>query len=118
MATISDSIGATFSMFFSIPTLSITANNDTITIHSDSNTVITSSTSVLSNDQFYERPILPSSLSQITLSPLEIPTGFTINNNGSLSVLPGITTGTYSLTYQICSVYDSNLCKCFIIYFS
>jgi hypothetical protein len=63
--------------------------------------------SVLVNDSLNGIAI---NLTEITLTPVTTPTGFTLNANGTISVAPGIAAGTYTITYQICEVLNPTNC--------
>ncbi|WP_394759914.1 T9SS type A sorting domain-containing protein [Flavobacterium sp.] len=89
--------------------VSIFANNDAVTIYSSNIVTTTSTGSVLSND-FLNSVLVNSPTNNVTLTPLTIPIGFLLNPNGTISVLPGTASGTYTLSYQICQ--NSNLNNC------
>jgi gliding motility-associated-like protein len=63
--------------------------------------------SVLNNDTVNGSPLSPS---QVVLTPVTVPTGFTLNPNGTISVASGTTPGTYSLVYRICQVSNPTVC--------
>lgn len=79
----------------------VNANDDTINMAS-SNVIFTSSVSVLSNDTINGVPMQNSN--NITVAAIAIPTGFLLNTNGTISVLPGVQSGVYSISYQVCSL--------------
>ncbi|MEO8516642.1 MAG: fibronectin type III domain-containing protein, partial [Flavobacterium sp.] len=90
----------------------VVATDDTITVYSSSATIVISASSVLSNDFYNVLPVNtnPNSPQGVTLTPLNIPSGFSLNGDGTVSVLPGTASGIYILTYQICSVTNSSYC--------
>ena len=47
----------------------------------------------------------------VTLSEVTVPTGMTLNANGTVSVAPNTAAGTYSLTYKICEVNNPTNCS-------
>lgn len=77
----------------------VIANDDIINMAS-SNSIFTSSVSVLSNDVIDGVPM--QNFNNIAVTPIAIPTGFLLNNNGTISVLPGVQSGVYSISYQVC----------------
>lgn len=76
----------------------VIANDDTINM-SSSNIIFTSPVSVLTNDTING---IPATSSNTTLTAITIPSGFLLNANGTISVLPGVSAGTYTISYQIC----------------
>lgn len=64
--------------------------------------------SVLNNDTLNGAPITSSAL--ITISPLNLPSGFTLNPNGTISIAASVTEGTYTVPYQICNIVSSMDC--------
>jgi gliding motility-associated-like protein len=63
--------------------------------------------SVLTNDLLNGVAVIPS---QVTLTGVTVPTGFTLNANGTITVAAGIAAGTYTVTYQICEVLNPTNC--------
>ncbi len=63
--------------------------------------------SVLANDTINGGPLLPS---QIILSGVAIPSGLTLNTNGTITIAPQTAAGTYNVTYRICEVLNPNNC--------
>jgi gliding motility-associated-like protein len=63
--------------------------------------------SVLTNDTINGGPLLSS---QIILSGVAIPTGLTLNANGTITIAPQTAAGTYNVTYRICEVLNPNNC--------
>ncbi|MCL9807377.1 T9SS type A sorting domain-containing protein [Flavobacterium amniphilum] len=78
--------------------LPVIANDDAFTVYPVNGGISTSTYSVLSND--YQGPNLvnPSSFS---VSATSMPSGFTLNPNGTVSVLSGIPTGVYTFEYSV-----------------
>ena len=68
-------------------------------------------TSVLDNDTANGSPFSPLA---VMLTPLNTPSGFSINSNGIISIGAGVAEGTYTVPYQICLV--SNPSDCFVNY--
>jgi gliding motility-associated-like protein len=64
--------------------------------------------SVLNNDLLNGTSVVPS---EIILSGVTIPSGFVLNNNGTVTVPPGTATGVYHLTYKICEVANPSNCS-------
>jgi uncharacterized repeat protein (TIGR01451 family) len=89
--------------------LPISANNDTFSVYPSNIATATSTVSVLSNDFLNSVPV-NSPTNNVTLTTLTVPTGFLLNPNGTISILPGTASGTYTLSYQICQ--NSNLNNC------
>jgi uncharacterized repeat protein (TIGR01451 family) len=94
--------------------VSILANNDTLTIYASNIATATSTVSVLSNDFLNSVPV-NSPTNNVTLTPLNIPVGFLLNPNGTISVLSGTVAGTYTLNYQICQNSNINNCATAIV---
>nr|WP_294934060.1 T9SS type A sorting domain-containing protein [uncultured Flavobacterium sp.] len=107
---VTDSGSLTTTASITIQGISVVANNDTMTVYSTSNTTV-NTPSVLSNDLLNGYPINPNNIGNVVLTPLTVPSGFTINPNGTISVLSGTAGGTYTLTYQICSVQSPTSCS-------
>ena len=64
--------------------------------------------SVFNNDMVNGGPL---AVAQINLTPISVPTGWTLNANGSISVATGTATGVYIVIYQICQVSNPTLCS-------
>ena len=47
----------------------------------------------------------------VTLSEVTVPTGMTLNANGTVNIAPNLPVGTYSLTYKICEVNNPTNCS-------
>ncbi|MDP5028442.1 MAG: gliding motility-associated C-terminal domain-containing protein, partial [Flavobacterium sp.] len=63
--------------------------------------------SVLANDTLNGVVVTPS---EITLTGVTVPTGFTLNADGTISVASGTPAGTYTVTYSICEVLNPTNC--------
>ena len=109
--TVTDANGQMTSSTFIVQEAYVVANTDTLTVYPGSNGIATSLTSVLSNDYLNGSLITPNNQSDIILTPINLPSGFSINPNGTVSVLPGTAPGTYTLTYQICIAQSPNACS-------
>jgi len=62
---------------------------------------------ILSNDSFNGMTINPS---EITISSNNIPTGITLNADGTLDIAPNTAGGNYTFNYQICEIGNLNNC--------
>jgi len=71
----------------------------------------TTTASVLNNDTYNGAAFSPSA---VLLSPLNNPTGFTLNANGTITIASTVPEGTYPVPYQICVA--SNPQDCFVNY--
>jgi len=85
-----------------------TANNDAITVYPNNVNIATSTISVLANDYYVG---MPANTSNVIVMPLSVPSNFSLNSNGTVSVLPGTAPGTYTLTYSICAVQSPASCS-------
>ncbi len=63
--------------------------------------------SVLANDTLNGAVVNPS---QIILTPVTVPSGFTLNADGTITIASGISAGTYTVTYSICEVLNPTNC--------
>ena len=113
--TVSDEFGnvsneATLSVTVA-PALELVANPDG-PLPLDGTNGSTSSISVLSNDTLDGDPITDPSL--VILTPVSIPSpatgSITINPDGTATVAPGTSPGTYTLVYEICEVANPTNC--------
>lgn len=86
----------------------ITATNDG-PISLDGSNGDTSDVSVLSNDTLDGSPITDPSL--ITLTTVSAPTGVTLNPDGTVTVAPGTTPGTYTVVYEVCEASNPTNCS-------
>ncbi|HSD15456.1 MAG TPA: T9SS type A sorting domain-containing protein [Flavobacterium sp.] len=107
--TVTDSASQTTTATITIQGITIAANNDAMMVYPTGNTPVTTTTSVLSNDGINGHSIY--NTSDVILTPGTIPSGFTINPNGTISVLPGTAPGIYTLTYQICATQIPTICS-------
>ncbi|MGH2664587.1 DUF7619 domain-containing protein [Flavobacterium sp.] len=105
--TVTDANGLIATATYTVFAVPIYANDDAITMYPINGGNSVSSVSVLANDMTDGYPANPNN---ITLTPLTVPTGFSLNPDGTISVLPGTASGTYSLTYQICFLSQSAYC--------
>lgn len=91
----------------------VTGNSDIIANYDDfsaSNYPNTTTASILNNDTLNGNPI---NYSQVTITPLNIPSGFSINTNGTINI-GNVAEGTYNVPYQICDI--ANPASCYINY--
>jgi gliding motility-associated-like protein/uncharacterized repeat protein (TIGR01451 family) len=63
--------------------------------------------SVLSNDILNGVVLTPS---DITLTGVTVPSGLTLNTDGTITVIPGTSAGTYIVTYRICENLNATNC--------
>ncbi len=84
----------------------IFAENDTIT-HQNSPTNNTTS-SIFVND--FLNNTIPNT-NNVTVTGINLPNGFTLNSNGTISIALGTPVGTYNFSYQICEVGNPNNCS-------
>jgi len=68
--------------------------------------------SVLNNDTFNGAPI--TSIASITISPLNLPSGFTLNPDGTITIGASVPEGTYAVPYQICN--NASAMDCYVNY--
>ncbi|VXA91319.1 hypothetical protein FLAVO9R_10001 [Flavobacterium sp. 9R] len=66
--------------------------------------------SVLLNDIFNGVLLTPATYNTVSLSGVTVPTGFTLNSDGSIDVAAGTPIGTYTIVYQICTKSTPVLC--------
>ena len=83
----------------------INAVDDSYTATTDDGGVIPES-NVLSNDTYNGEPVAPENVI-LTSTPTD---QLTINDDGSVTVVPGTESGTYTIDYTICDVMDGNNC--------
>ncbi len=93
-------------------TASITVSAPAIVAVTETFTGITSGTggttaSVLSNDTLGGQP---ATTSNVNLTGTTVPTGLTLNNDGTITVAAGKPAGTYDVTYQICDKVNTSNC--------
>src|SRR5690606_40364629 len=68
------------------------------------NTAGTTTSSVLTNDSLNGVPV---DLSAITISSIgTMPTGITLNNDGTVTIADDVISGTYNFNYSICELSD------------
>jgi large repetitive protein len=63
--------------------------------------------SVLNNDSLNGSVIIPA---EVTLTGITVPTGFTLNTDGTILIDPGTVAGTYTVAYEICEVLNPTNC--------
>lgn len=69
-------------------------------------------TSLTLNDRLGGVPVvIGTALGDVTLSGDTVPTGLTLNTNGTVTVAPNTPSGNYSLTYKICEVTNPTNCS-------
>ena len=90
---------ATFSL---VTTPTINATNDSLSINSGNTT-----TSVLSNDTLNGNIF---SESDVILTGISVPSGFTLNPDGTITVSSLTPAGTYTLNYKICDLLNPTIC--------
>jgi hypothetical protein len=66
--------------------------------------------SVLLNDSFNGILLTPATYNTVSLTGVTVPTGFTINSDGSIDVAAGTPVGTYTIVYQVCTKSTPVLC--------
>jgi hypothetical protein len=71
----------------------------------------TTTASVFTNDTFNGSSFLPS---DVIVTPLNNPAGFTLSSNGTITIAPTVPEGTYTVPYQICVA--SNPSDCYVNY--
>lgn len=81
--------------------MSVVANNDNFTIYPVNGNIATSVTSLFGNDYNGGAMATPPSF---VISPSSLPTGFAVNPNGTISVLPGTPSGVYTFQYLLSAV--------------
>ena len=77
----------------------MTADNDTLATPVNSATAQTGVINVLDGDMLNAATI---DSMDVTLSSADIPTGFTLNQDGTVDIAAGTTAGDYSFTYKVC----------------
>ncbi|WP_298391661.1 T9SS type A sorting domain-containing protein [Flavobacterium sp.] len=85
----------------------IYAAQDTITFLSTASNT-TTTTSVFTND-FIDNTV-PNG-SNVSLTAINLPIGFNLNANGTISVASGTPQGNYTFSYQICEISNPNNCS-------
>ncbi|MEN9336326.1 MAG: hypothetical protein RLZZ500_1313, partial [Bacteroidota bacterium] len=85
--------------------LSLVANYDNLGIAYPNSTT---TSSVLSNDTYLGGSINPS---QVTITPLNVPNGFTIDPNGFVTISASVAEGVYNIPYTICVAGNPNDCS-------
>ena len=69
-------------------------------------------TSLTLNDRLGGVPVvIGTAPGNVTLSGVTVPTGLTLNANGTVTIAPNTPAGNYSLTYKICEVTNPSNCS-------
>ncbi len=69
-------------------------------------------TALTSNDNLNGTPVvIGTAPGNVTLTGTTVPTGLTLNANGTVTIAPNTAAGNYSLTYQICEVSHPTNCS-------
>lgn len=84
------------------------AQNDSFIVYPTNGNIVITDVSVLANDFCLS---VPANTSNVTVTPLSIPSNFSLNPNGTVNVLPGTAVGTYTITYTICEVQNPTSCS-------
>ncbi|WP_180855871.1 gliding motility-associated C-terminal domain-containing protein, partial [Flavobacterium panici] len=67
--------------------------------------------SLITNDTLNGNPaVIGTSAGQVTLTAVSVPTGLTLNADGTVTVAPNTPAGTYDVTYSICEVTNPTNC--------
>lgn len=94
-------------------TIVVDAVNDNLTVAIANGTGGTTTGSVLTNDTVNGATAttgMGGVGANVILTPGTMPSGLTLNPNGTVSVAPGTPLGTYSVPYTICSYVDMSVC--------
>ena len=83
----------------------INASNDVLEVALAGPDNSTSTGSVLNNDYIGTAPAFPN---QVQLASGNLPAGFLLNDDGTVTVLPGTAAGTYSFTYTVCEILENS----------
>jgi len=102
--TVTDMNGCSANWWISVQQSLIVAGDDTIDIALSGSDTSTSSASIFTNDSIGSGPIAPE---QVQFSSTNIPSGFSLNEDGTVTVLPGTAAGSYSFTYTVCELLEN-----------
>ncbi|MBP4138553.1 Ig-like domain-containing protein [Flavobacterium geliluteum] len=91
-----------------MPTFGIEAGNDDDVVLADGINGSLEVINVLDNDKLNGVPV---NASDVIVSGTNLPTGITLNPDGTIDVAPGTAAGSHILTYQICEVANPNNCS-------
>ncbi|WP_264538185.1 Ig-like domain-containing protein [Flavobacterium sp. N1736] len=91
-----------------MPTFGIQAGNEDDITRADGLNGSLEVINVLDNDTLNG---VPAKASDVILKGLDLPTGITINDDGTINVAPGTAGGEHTLTYQICEKANSSNCS-------
>lgn len=83
----------------------INASNDELQVALAGPGNTTSTGSVLNNDYIGTAPAFPD---QVQLSSNDLPAGFSLNTDGTVTVLPGTAAGAYTFTYTVCEILENS----------
>jgi uncharacterized repeat protein (TIGR01451 family) len=86
----------------------INAVDDTLNIYPINGSTAISTQSIFANDQLNGITLNPVAVNLSLLSTL--PSGFSLNTDGTISVLSGTASGTYTFNYQICDSANPTIC--------
>ncbi|WP_231891060.1 Ig-like domain-containing protein, partial [Flavobacterium succinicans] len=86
----------------------VIASNDGI--HLINNVTGKTIDSVLMNDVLNGIVLTPTTYDLVSLTPINVPTGFTFNKDGSVDVKAGTPAGKYTLVYEICTKNAPMVC--------
>ncbi|MDR7212741.1 Ig-like domain-containing protein, partial [Flavobacterium piscis] len=91
-----------------MPTFGIEAGNDDDVVLADGINGSLEVINVLDNDQLNGNPVMPS---DVIVTGINLPTGITLNSDGTIDVAPGTAGGNHTFTYQICEVVNPSNCS-------
>ena len=66
--------------------------------------------SLLANDTLNGAPVTVGATGNVTLTPVTVPAGLTLNADGTVTVASGTPAGNYNVTYQICDKVNPTNC--------
>jgi hypothetical protein len=102
--TVTDANGCSGQGEMNISGPNVYANDDSLTVLYNSTQNTTTQTSVLSNDFANGLPVNTPN-NPVTVTGITVPNGFVLNPNGTISILSGTVSGTYTIVYQMCSLW-------------
>ena len=94
---VKDANGCTKSTSFVVAS-AMDAVNDSFTVINTAGTIAITS-SVLNNDTLYGNAVVSS---QVIVTMLQLPAGFTVSSAGTILVSNTVASGTYSFNYSVC----------------
>ncbi|MCD9575806.1 gliding motility-associated C-terminal domain-containing protein, partial [Flavobacterium soyae] len=101
-------------------TVSVTVGTPVINAVTETTTSINGNTggttvSLTANDILNGNPVvIGSSAGQVTLTAVSVPSGLTLNADGTVTVAPNTAAGTYDVEYRICEVTNPSNCDAVI----